>query len=148
MSEMIPIIMKHITRHILIQFVIVALMVLGLAQAESVNCLPDCAHCEAAVVVAPCCADMNGHDSDRTDNGADEKTPESCSFGSLCHGNSESEESIVANLIPHIEGLKSPSSHDLQIVTNLQSLYNHEQNCAPFPYKPHLIYTLNCTFLI
>lgn len=141
---------KNITRHILIQVAIVALIAVGFAHADSVDCLPDCQHCAATIVVAPCCADMAEHGSGEMPHAAGDRksTPDFCSFGSFCHGSTESKEHIAGNLLPNIEGLEPPSSQDLLVVINLKSLYSPALNYEPFPHKSHPLYTLNCSFLI
>lgn len=97
--------MKTISRHILIQFLLVALVGLGFAQGGIEDCSPFCSHC-VKTIVASCCADgvlQDGasHSRSQLSTGKSNHKSGKCGQDAFCPGNIDQDEAITSfPLIP------------------------------------------------
>lgn len=136
--------------HLLISLLVAAIVSLGIAQATTGVCPPNCAHCSAVVVPPSCCEDMGGfQNSTHIPGKADERKQQaSCDHGFSCFRSSEPVEVIVSlsDSNPEFDAIFSEmisfslaKYHETYITLSLYS--------PPLKKSPSL-YTLNCSFLI
>ena len=143
--------MKTVSRHILIQFLLVALVGLGFAQGGIEDCTPFCSHC-VKTVADSCCADgvlQDGasHSRSQSSTGKSSHKSGKCGQAAFCPGNIDQDEAITSFSLIAKDFHNQPSSAYL-VITKIFSLHaTRVQYQQPLPKSPFL-YDLNCSYLI
>jgi hypothetical protein len=143
--------MKIVHRHILIQFLLVALVGLGFAQGGLEDCSTVCSHC-VKTVVPPCCADgvlqdYASHSRSQLSTGKSSNKSGKCGQDAFCPGNIDQDEATSRFSLIAKDLHNQPSSAYL-VTAKIFSLHaTRVQHQQPLPKSPFL-YDLNCSYLI
>ena len=137
-------------RHLFIPLLLAVIFSIGLSQAGTNLCPPECGHCFTAKALPSCCDDIGGGSGGAhvPENAGNDHNDPGCDSGSLCTNVSEQLQTIASRAVPNVEPLADypgipsfcPSDHPRTFST-------FRAKSPPLVTQPP-IYTLHCSLLI